>query len=77
MINISNYRDISVTLTLFRISYFGAAHRWDWAKNPSPLAKLQLTQRRYKKYLSHPMSSADISIFHQKSAHFAIQEIKI
>ena len=39
------------------------------------LAQLYLTQRRSKKYMNHvthPLSSADISIFHRKSANFAI-----
>ena len=39
------------------------------------LAQLYLTQRRSKKYMNHvtyPLSSADISIFHQKSANFPI-----
>ena len=39
------------------------------------LAQLYLTQRRSKKYMNHvthPLSSADISIFQRKSANFAI-----
>ena len=39
------------------------------------LAQLYLTQRRSKKYMNHvtyPLSSADISIFHQKSTNFPI-----
>ena len=70
------------TLTLLRMGFFGAAHRW----HPSlksvthilrwwNLAQLYLTQRRSKKYMNHvthALSSADISIFHRKSANFAI-----
>ena len=40
-------------------------------------AQLQLTERRPKKYMNHathPLSPADISIFHRKSANFAISE---
>ena len=39
------------------------------------LAQLYLTERRSKKYINHmahPLSSADISIFHRKSAIFII-----
>ena len=39
------------------------------------LAQLYLTQKRFKKYINHvthPLSSADISIFHRKSANFVI-----
>ena len=41
----------------------------------SNLAQLYLTQRRLKKYMNrvtHPLSSADIRIFHRKSANFAV-----
>ena len=41
----------------------------------SNLAQLYFTQRRFKKYLNHvthPLSSADIRIFHRKSANFAV-----
>ena len=64
-------------LTLFRMGFFGAAHGWGSKKVPSlksvihilqwwNLAQLYLTQRRSKNYINHvthPLRSADISIF--------------
>ena len=75
MINITNYRDISVTLTLFRMGYFGAAHRWGGDKKTPSLGKVTA----YPKKIQKIFKSCDTSwvlltsaFFHQKSAHFAI-----
>ena len=68
-------------LTLFRISLFGAVHQRGIPKightYPMMMNFVQLyhTQRRTKKHMNHvthPSSSADISIFHQESANFTI-----
>ena len=71
---------ISSKTTLFGMGLLGDAHglggksvtnilQW-WS-----LAQSYCTERRPKKYMNHvthPLSSAEISIFHQKSANFAI-----
>ena len=77
---------VEYCLSLFRMSIFRAAHGWGRAKRPSPslksvthilqwwnLAQLYLTQRRSKKYMNHvthPLSSADISIFSPEISKF-------
>ena len=81
----TKYMD-SLTLTMFRMGFFGAAHGWGWGqKGPLSLksvthilqwwnlAQLYLTQRRSKKYMNHvthPLSSADISIFSPEISKF-------
>ena len=76
---------ISVTLTLFRMGLFGTAHGWgDKKASPSlksvthilqrwNLEQIYLTYRRPQKYmnhLTHPLSSADISIFSSEIRKF-------
>ena len=67
------------------MGFFGAAHGWGGQKGPPSLksvihilqwwnlAQLYLTQRRSKKYMNHvthPLSSADISIFSPEISKF-------
>ena len=77
-----------IPLTLFRMGIFGAAHGWGQGggkKAPLPkichnLAQLYLTQKRFKKYINHvthPLSSADISIFTGNQQILLYQEIQI
>ena len=73
-------------LTLFRMGLFGAAHEWGGDQKGLHslksvthilhwwnLAPLYLTQRRSKKcinHVTHPLSSADISIFSRECSTF-------
>ena len=79
---------INRTLTLFRMGFFGAAHGWGRGGKKPPLPKTGHTYLTMMKlgtvipylekiqknmnHVAHPLSSADISIFHRKSANFAI-----
>ena len=70
---IDRHQNLLLILTLFRIGLFGAAHRWGGQKIRPPQNLLHVfyndktwhiyTLRRSKKYINHPLSSADISIF--------------
>ena len=71
---------------LLRVGIFGAAHGWGDKKASLPnvchtypamkkLSKVIPYLKKIQKYINHvthPLSSADISIFHRKSANFAI-----
>ena len=77
-----------VPLTLFRMAVFGAAHGWGVRVKKVFLTKICYTcpvtikpgtvipylRKIQKIYESRdtPLSSADISIFHPKSANFAV-----
>ena len=83
---ISPFYILLQVLTPFRMGLFGAAHRWGVGgggegKKPSVthflhwwnLAQLYLTSRRSKLYINHvthPLSSANISIFSAKISNF-------
>ena len=72
----------SLILALFRMDLFGAAHGWRCKKvlfpkvcHTYPIMMKLCTVIPYLKYTNHVIpasSSADISIFHQKSANFAL-----
>ena len=81
---------VKTGLTLYRMGLFRVAHGGGWAKrSPSPIKSFRhilqwwtwhshtLTRKDPKKYMNHvthPLSFADTSIFHWKSANFATSE---
>ena len=73
-------------LTLFRMGFFGAAHRWGVWGRKTPLPKIchtyptvmklrtftpyAIRSKKYMNHVTHPMSSADISIFLSEFSKF-------
>ena len=89
LINYCKYKTFHVEtlLTVFRMGVFGTAHGWPKRSSSSKsvkqilqgwnFAQLYLSQRRSKKYtdhMTHPLSSAGISILDRKSATSVISK---